>query len=55
MSDEIARELADWMPNQGDRLFVATDTGAQNQQLAGTTAGWQADGSRWALRRNGFC
>ena len=55
MSDEIARELADWMPNPGDRLFVATDTGARLDPLGLTARGEERHpAGRWQLYAGGF-
>jgi hypothetical protein len=53
--DKLRRELAEWLPGQGDQLFVQDGIGARLDPL-GLTAPGQARSKtgRWQLYASGF-
>jgi hypothetical protein len=52
---QIARELGEWLPSRGDRLFVTSDQGHRLDPLGFTVPGEQRrPTSRWQLYSSGF-
>lgn len=55
MSNDIERDLVDWLPKPGDRLFIATETGLHLDPLGLTPRGEERQlAGRWQLYAEGF-
>jgi hypothetical protein len=51
----IAKEIADWLPKPGDRMFVASDTGVRLDPLGFSAYGGPRElTGRWQLYSGGF-